>query len=207
MVCCVRSESKAALKVGTPLLYWAALWLLHTSLSACVPSDEAMVREATHKFWQSILVGDLEAAKRQSTWDSTQYLKLLADQPLNAQRFEVGELLIKDGVAEVATLLYREGSAAEVPVRTVLVRYEQGWLVDVQKTLGSMVSGTMQSIVGQLNSFMQDGLNNLDDALSQHLDELGKSLQQGLDELQQEFEKLPDSVTPKPKAGQSQQAI
>ncbi|MGB0848659.1 MAG: hypothetical protein ACPGSM_18145 [Thiolinea sp.] len=163
-------------------------------------SDEQDARAIANKFWQAVLAEDMEAAKQLVTWESAQYLKFLKSQQVDAQRFETGELLITDGVAEVATVLYGgDKGEMKVPLRTVLIRYEEGWLIDVQKTMGSMVSGAMGTIVEQLNSFMQEGLKGLDDSLSDSIDELGKDLERGLDELKQELHK------PKPK--ENQQAI
>ena len=181
-----------------------------TLVTGCMSSEEQQARETANAFWQAVLSQDMEAAKQQVTWESAQYLKFLNSQQIDAQRFETGELLITDGVAEVATVLYGgEKGDIEVPVRTVLIRYENAWLVDVQKTMGSMVSGTMSSIVEQLNDFMQDGLKDLDNTLSNRLDELGKSLEQGLDGLQKELNKPQRPATPRPesKQGQQKQAI
>lgn len=175
-------------------------------LSGCMSSDEQQARTTANAFWQAILAEDMETAKQQVTWESVQYLKFLNSQQIDARRFETGELLITDGVAEVATVLHGgEKGEMKVPVRTVLIRYETGWLVDVQKTMGSMVSGTMGSIVEQLNDFMQDGLKDLDDTLSNRLDELGKSLEKGLNGLQKELNKPQKPVIPQPQNTQNQQ--
>lgn len=164
-------------------------------LGGCMSSEQQQAREVADGFWQAILDKDMEAAKKLVTWESVDYLKFLSGDKVVAKSFETGELQITDGVAEIATVL-NSGSSAEmqIPVRTVLVRHEDGWLVDVQKTLGSMVSGAMGSIVDQLNSFMQDGLKGLDKSLSDSIDQLGKTLENGLQDLQKELSKPP--VTP-----------
>ncbi|CAA6819975.1 MAG: Unknown protein [uncultured Thiotrichaceae bacterium] len=161
-------------------------------LGGCMSSEQQQAREVANSFWQAVLDKDMETAKGLVTWDSVEYLKFLSNDKLAAQNFETGELQITDGVAEIATVL-NSGSTAEmqIPVRTILVRHEDGWLVDVQKTLGSMVSGAMGSIVDQLNSFMQDGLKGLDESLSDSIDQLGKTLENGLQDLQKELLKPP----------------
>nr|CAA6830872.1 MAG: Unknown protein [uncultured Thiotrichaceae bacterium] len=158
----------------------------------CVSSEQQQAREVANDFWQAVLKQDMETAKSLVTWDSVEYLKFLSNKKVLAQSFETGELQITDGVAEIATVL-NTGSSDEmqIPVRTVLIRHEDGWLVDVQKTLGSMVSGAMGSIVGQLNNFMQEGLKGLDESLSDSIDQLGKSLENGLQDLQKELAKPP----------------
>ncbi|MGB5599870.1 MAG: hypothetical protein WBM66_14205, partial [Thiothrix litoralis] len=90
--------------------------------------------------------------------------------------------------AEVATVLYGgEKGDMIIPVRTVLVRNKDVWQVDVQKTMGSMVSGAMGAVVDQLNIFMENGLKDLDSSLAKSVDELNKSLKQGVDQLKKEL--------------------
>lgn len=206
MVCCAAIKNAAIKKVrACRRLLIFPLLLCMLLVAGCMSSDEQQVRETANSFWQAVLREDMEAAKQRATWESAQYLKFLKSQQIDAQRFETGELLITDGVAEVATVLYGgDKGDMKIPVRTVLIRYESAWLVDVQKTMGSMVSGTMGSIVEQLNDFMQDGLKDLDNTLSNRLDELGKSLQQGLDGLQEELNK-PQKPIPQPENKQNQQ--
>ena len=209
MACCVVSKTllrtnKLRTCVRLVAIFFLALHL--QLLSGCMSSDEQQVRATANAFWQAVLAGDMEAAKQQVTWESAQYLKFLNSQQIDAQRFETGELLITDGLAKVATVLYSgEKGEVKVPVRTVLIRYEDGWLVDVQKTMGSMVSGTMSTIVEQLNRFMQDGLKDLDDTLSNRLDELGRSLENDLNGLQEELNKPRKPANPQPKNNQGQQ--
>jgi hypothetical protein len=182
----------------------AVLLLSLFLLASCVSSDQQQVRDTANNFWQAVLNEDMETAKQLVTWDSVEYLKFLNSDKLAAQRFETGELQITDGVAEVATVLYGgEKADMKVPLRTVLIRHEDGWLVDVQKTLGSMVSGAMGTIVDQLNSFMQEGLKGLDDSLSESIDQLGKTLEHGLQDLQKELSKPPPQKEPE----DSKQAI
>lgn len=170
--------------------------LLLLVLGGCMSSEQQQAREVANDFWQAVLDKDMETAKGLVTWDSAEYLRFLSSDKVSAQSFETGELQIIDGTAEVATVL-NSGSTAEmqIPVRTILIRHESGWLVDVQKTLGSMVSGTMGSIVDQLNSFMQDGLKGLDESLSESIDQLGKTLEHGLQDLQKELTKPPVKPT------------
>lgn len=178
---------------GLLLSFFVGLFLL----GGCMSSEQQQAREVADNFWQAVLDKDMETAKGLVTWESVEYLKFLSSDKVMAQSFETGELQITDGVAEIATVL-NSGSTDEmqIPVRTVLIRHEDGWLVDVQKTLGSMVSGAMGSIVDQLNNFMQDGLKGLDESLSDSIDQLGKTLENGLQDLQKELAK-PPVVPPK----------
>lgn len=170
--------------------------LLVTITTACaVSSDEEKARETANLFWQAVQQDKMETAKEYVTWDSAQYLQFLRNKQVSSQRFETGELKIENDEAELATVLYGgDKGDMEIPLRTVMVKSEDVWRVDVQRTMGSMVSGAMGAVVNQLNNFMQDGLKGLDDALSESIDELGKNLEKGMKELQKD-------LTPPPAPG------
>lgn len=168
-------------------------------LSACGSSTEQDARQVADQFWEAILHDDMEKAKTLATWDSTQYLNLLDSKKMSAKRFETGELKIENGLAEVATVLYGgEQGDMQIPLRTVLSLHDNKWLVDVQKTLGSMVSGAMGAVVEQLNTFMQESLKGLDNSLSESIDKLGKSLEDGMNKLQEDLAKPPNNPAPLP---------
>ena len=84
-----------------------------------------------------------------------------------------------------------------IPVRTVLVRNKDAWQVDVQKTMGSMVSGAMGAVVDQLNIFMDNGLKDLDRALADSMKELNQNLKQGVDQLKKDLA-APPAAQPMP---------
>lgn len=163
--------------------------LLGLLLVGCIFSSESQkVRETTEQFWQAVLAGDMEKTKELVTWESSQYLQFLSNKSISAQRFETGEIKVQDNIAEVATVLYGgEKGDMPIPVRTMLVRSNDKWQVDVQKTMGSMVSGAMGAVVDQLNSFMQNGLKDLDRALSDSVNQLNDALKQGVDQLQKDL--------------------
>jgi len=169
-------------------LFVGWMWLLVLLAGCTVSSEEQQAREVANRFWQAILQDNMEEAKKLVTWDSAQFLQFLHNKQISAQRFETGELKIEQGGAEIATVLYGgDKGDMEIPLRTVLVRHDGVWLVDVQKTMGSMVSGAMGAVVNQLNSFMQEGLKGLDDSLSSSIDQLGKSLENGMKDLQKDL--------------------
>lgn len=175
------------------------------SLTACSQSTEQDARRVANEFWTAILQDDMEKAKTLATWDSTQYLSLLHNKKMSARRFETGELKIDNGLAEVATVLYGgDKGDMQIPLRTVLSLHDNRWLVDVQKTLGSMVSGAMGAVVDQLNSFMQESLQGLDSSLSESIDKLGKSLEESMNQLQKDLTKPPANPNPPPPAPDQQ---
>lgn len=177
-------------------------------LTACNSSTEQDARQVANQFWEAVLNDEMETAKNLATWDSTQYLGLLHTKKLSAKRFETGELKIENGLAEVATVLYSgEKGDLQIPLRTILSLHENKWRVDVQKTLGSMVSGAMGAVVDQLNNFMQESLKGLDSSLSESIDKLGKSLEDSMNQLQQDLAKPPKQPRSAPNPEPSAQPI
>ena len=178
------------------------LALLPPLLAGCLFSSESQNAVAvTEAFWTAVQNKDMEKAKQLSTWESAEYLKFVQSDKINAQRFETGEVKVTNKSAEVATVLYGGNKGdVKIPARTVLVRVDNDWRVDVQKTMGSMVSGAMGAVVNELNDFMQESLKGVDKALSQGIDELGKALDQGLKQLQED---LKDQNKAAPKSEQA----
>ncbi|QQZ28312.1 hypothetical protein HMY34_05810 [Thiothrix subterranea] len=189
------------MNVNSYKIYFLSVYLLIASvlLSGCIFSSESQqAREVADKFWQAVLAEDMDTAKNLTTWESAQYLQFLTSKSVAAKRFETGEIKVEGTTAEVATVLHSgEKGDMTIPLRTVLIRNKDVWQVDVQKTMGSMVSGAMGAVVDQLNVFMENGLQDLDKALSDSVQELNKSLKQGVDQLKQELT-VPPTTPPPP---------
>ena len=164
---------------------------LITGLTAC--TEEARSPKSISKqFWEAVQARDMETAKQLSTWDTVNYLKYLKVNKLHPERFELGEVMLSEKHAEISTTLYtsQQGkSGIKVPGVTVLVKIEQGWRVDVKKTLATVVKQTVNNVFDQLNGLMQEGVNELDKVLSESMKELGKALDQGAEELKKELNK------------------
>lgn len=169
----------------------SAIYLLVISvlLSGCIFSSESQqARQAAEKFWQAVLNEDMDTAKALATWESASYLQYLNSERIAAQRFETGEIRLEGIQAEVATLLHGgEKGDMTIPLRTVMVRNKEEWRVDVQETMGSMVSGAMGAVADQLSTFMEEGLKELDKALADSVSELNRNLKQGIEQLEKDL--------------------
>ena len=180
-----RASQRVITKIS--LLWFVGLVLL---LNGCTQPDTP--KSVSEQFWKAVQVRDMESAKQLSTWDTVDYLKYLKNEKLHPERFELGEVMQGETRAEVATTLYtqKQGtSGIKVPGVTVLVKTEQGWRVDVKKTLNSVVKHTVNNVLNQLNGFMQEGIKELDKTLSESLDEVGRALEESTKELREELSK------------------
>jgi transcriptional accessory protein Tex/SPT6 len=172
------------------LVWLAFLFVFLFSITGCTQDNSP--KSVSEQFWQAVTVRDMETAKQLSTWDTVDYLKYLKAEKLHPERFELGEEMLGDANAEIATTLFtkRQGkSGVKVPGVTVLVKIEQGWRVDVKKTLSSVVEKTVDNVFNQFNGFLQEGLQQLDKSLSESMKEIGKALEDGAKDLRNELNK------------------
>ncbi|MEE9445229.1 MAG: hypothetical protein V3V19_06170 [Cocleimonas sp.] len=177
-------------RLASSISYFLLSVFLVTAMTACTENNSP--KSVSKQFWEAIQARDMETAKQLSTWDTVDYLKYLKVNKLHPERFDLGEEMLGENHAEVSTTLYtsQQGkSGIKVPGVTVLVKIEQGWRVDVKKTLGTVVKQTVNNVFDQLNGLMQEGVSELDKVLSESMKELGKALDQGAEELRKELNK------------------
>jgi len=182
-------QPKPSLFTSSVSLFLLAVFLMMT-LTAC--TEKSSPKSVSKQFWEAVQTRDMETAKQLSTWDTVDYLKYLKVDKLHPERFELGEEMLGEKHAEISTTLYttRQGkSGIKVPGITVLVKIEQGWRVDVKKTLGTVVKKTVNNVFDQLNGLMQEGVSELDKVLSESMKELEKALNQGAEEIRKELNK------------------
>lgn len=181
------NENRSELFYGVMGVIFTSMFLL---LTACSQPDTP--KAVSEQFWKAVQDKNMEQAKTFATWGTVDYLKYLQSEKIHPERFELGEARVGESSAEVITTLYakKQGqSGVKVPGTTVLVKTEQGWRVNVKKTLGSVVRRTVDNVFDQLNGLLRDGAKELDKALSESIKEIGEALEEGANELQKELSK------------------
>lgn len=172
------------------LLTVSLLMVVSIFLSACGKSESPT--DISDQFWSAVQERDMEAAKLVATWETVSYLKFLNTEKLHPERFELGEEMVGETRAEVETVLFTSKagkSGIKLPGITVLVMTDNGWRVNVKKSMASVVKYSTNSVIGQLNGLMQEGIKGLDQSLSEAMNELGSTLEQGAEELKRELNK------------------
>ncbi|PID45819.1 MAG: hypothetical protein CSB47_06850 [Proteobacteria bacterium] len=185
------------------LATWTLL-LTMIFLVACTEKQQGPESVAT-EFWQAVVSQKMETAKSLASWDTVDYLKYIRSGQLKPERFELGEVMKSEQTAIIKTTLYSQpqGQASvKIPGRTVLVKTEHGWRVNLKETIGSTIQETVGTVFDQLGNVMHEGLKGLDQQLSDSLQDLdkqlqgtmkdvGKALEKGVEELRNELEMSP----------------
>jgi len=189
-------------------LKYSFLVFMFLFLSACGGQADTP-KSVANTFWKAVQQRDMETAKNISTWDTVDYLKYLKTEKIHPERFELGEVMVGDTKAEIVTTLYsnKQGqSGVKLPGKTLLIKTEHGWRVDVKSTLASVVRHTVDNVFEQLNGFMKEGVKELDKAFSESLKDIEKALEKGANELKKELSdpslRAPFNSAPKSQSSQ-----
>jgi hypothetical protein len=159
---------------------------------ACGNEPTASPKTTARIFWQAVIDKDMEQAKNLATWDTVDYLKYLNNSKIHPEHFDLGEEMIGEKTAEIGVILHSKSQGQEsirIPGRTVLVKTDHGWRIDVKKSLGSVIKNTVNNVFDQLNNMMQKGIKELDKSFSDSMNEISKGLEEGAKELQRELNK------------------
>jgi len=171
-------------------IYTSLVLTIALALSACNKAESP--EDISKQFWSAVQERDMESAKLVATWDTVDYLKYLNTDKLHPERFELGEQMVGETRAEVATVLFTNKpgkSGVKLPGVTVLVKTDKGWRVNVKKSMTSVVKYSANNVFDQLNGLMQEGIKGLDSSFSEAMNELGTTLEQSAEELKRELSK------------------
>ncbi|HEC04642.1 MAG TPA: hypothetical protein ENI84_00400 [Thiothrix sp.] len=165
-------------------------FLLALSLTAC--GDKSLTpNEVAEQFWQSAQQGKLESAKQLVSWQTVGYLKYFRDDKFTIKRVEFGESTAQDERVEIDTILIiekKQGSDVRLPTKTVLIKTENVWRVQLKQTLAAVINQTINAAANQFNRMIQEGMSELNKALSGSINEISQSLEEGAKELGQTLE-------------------
>lgn len=171
--------------------HWLVLTALFTILlTGC--GQEPSPEEITEGFWQAVIDGNAEEMQAFAADNSLENPGLLDNSEKMLVAFETSEATITGERAEVPTVLIgnHNGQKTRMPVTTFLIKQEDGWKVDGQASVNTMVSSSielmMQSMTHNLSSMGQE-LNN---AISSGMNEFMGGIQKGMPVLKEEMEKL-----------------
>lgn len=126
------------------------------------------------KFWQASETGKIENMKPYITQKSLASDMMKEDAKAEKVKFTLGEAAVEGEKATVPTTIEQEGFP--VNMKTILVKEEGAWKVDVEQTMMTMMEGAMGDLMKGLENMGQDLGKQLGDAMNDAAKQLGQEL-------------------------------
>ncbi|CAA6828396.1 MAG: Unknown protein [uncultured Thiotrichaceae bacterium] len=161
------------------------IFALMLGLGACTSQAEDP-NDVAAMFWESVQAKQLDSAKQYVTWDSAKHLNYFTDERMKIASYEFAEPVVKEDVIAIDTIVVLERKDKDnvrLPTKTVLVKTEGVWRVELKQTLAAVLERSADKFANQLNQIFQQGISEIDKALAESVGELSGSLEQGAKEL------------------------
>ena len=129
-------------------------------------------------FWDAVMAGDKETAKKYAAKNSVAEMELEPKQPGEDRVVEFGKPVESNDQVSIPTTLVTttNGQAQRVPLNTVLVKEDGNWKVDWNQTMASMLGGMM----GEMMKGMSDAMKGMSDEMGKSFEEMGKSYDEAM---------------------------
>ena len=123
-------------------------------------------KSVAEKFWSAMQDRDIETARSYATRASRESLSLSSDKGSDMQ-VTLGDMTEQEGEVSIATILTQTvgGKEQSIPMQTILVREDESWKVDAQRTMISVLAGAMEQMM---------------DSLKQGMEGMGKAIEEGM---------------------------
>ncbi len=150
--------------------------------------------EVAHGFWQAVVNNDLETARKLTTENSGKDLHLLDNQEKKLKAVEVGTATITGDVSTVPTTLIgdRDGDETRIELTTYLLKEEDAWKVEGDKTVSALMTSSLESMLQNLTGDLTEIGGAINKTITTGLREFLGSLQQSVPDIKQELGKLAD---------------
>ncbi len=179
---------------------WLALVVLITLLvvfAGCTRPDTP--QQVATEFWQAIAEGDADDAVDLSTLANTGAFEGFGGDSLNTLP-AFGRVVIEADHATIETTLATNQSAGEAAesahreITTYLVRVNDQWLVDYQRTYDAATKPSplngLKSEIGRLREQFDDAVGRSSEQISEQIDQMVKDLEAYSDETGEKAEQL-----------------
>ena len=166
------------------LLSLPLLFVLATGGCGAAGGPESVARN----FWDAIMAGDKDTAKKYATKNSMAEMELEPQQAGEERDVKFGKAVESADQVSVPTTLVTtaNGQEQKVPLNTILIKEDGDWKVDWNQTLASMLGGMM----GEMMKGMSEAMEGMAEEMGKSFEEMGKSFE--------ESTKSPPSPPPPP---------
>jgi len=150
------------------------LFLLSTGGCGAAGGPESVASS----FWDAIMAGDKETAKKYATKNSIAEMELEAKEQGEERDVEFGKPVEADNQVSVPTTLVTttNGQQQRVPLNTILVKEDGDWKVDWNQTMASLLGGMM----GEMMKGMSDAMKGMSDEMGKSFEEAGKAYEEAM---------------------------
>lgn len=156
------------------LLSLPILFLLATGGCSAAGDAESVARS----FWDAVMAGDKETAKKYAAKNSVAEMELEPKQPGEERAVELGKAVEAEGQVSIPTTLVTttDGQQQRIPLNTILVRESEDWKVDWNQTMASLLGGMM----GEMMKGMSETMKTMTDQMGKSFDQMGKSFDEAM---------------------------
>jgi len=148
----------------------------------CSSSNEAI--SVAKKFWKAMEDRDLAKAKYYATKATASSLNINENEEDKDVEIIFGEVTKEDGKTLVVTTMRttQDEKTMDIPMKTVLVKEDGEWRVDVDQTMMSLFGGAM----GAMMETMKEGFEDMGKAMAEEMqagfEEMSKELDSSYDD-------------------------
>jgi len=141
--------------------------------TACGGGAGEQPTDVAQNFWDAVIEGDIDTARKHATRGSADSISINDDQAGSGE-FTLGEQSIDGDKATVSTSLVSQNDGAEMKMEleTVLLQEDGAWKVDFDQTMMSMFGGAMGAMMEGMGKAMQEGM-----------EEMARGLQEGMEQM------------------------
>lgn len=177
----------------------AGLFCLLCFLTACQSAKTP--EQVTTEFWQAIAQADIDTAKELTSPETRELVRI--EPKLEKSSLQIGQIIINGFNATVATTLTLNttDNNPALSFDTVLIKQNDQWQIDYQKTLGNIANQPFSGIIKSLQDIgdtLNQKLQEQIPLIEQEIKSFGEQLQQQLDEFGRQLQnpKPPEKSNP-----------
>lgn len=145
--------------------------------------------EVTTVFWEALLHGDIESAKKQATQETQPLVS--KQQPIESSSLRTGQITINGLNATVETIITQNDKT--LSFNTVLFKENDHWKVDYRQTLINISNEPFNGIIKSLQNLGEIFNKQLEQQMpliEKEIESFGEELKRQLDEFGRKLEKL-----------------
>jgi hypothetical protein len=172
----------------SPRVFIFGLFLVF-SISACQAVKTPS--ETTQAFWSAMAKDDLEQAKKFCTSQSKPLLVSSQENKLKNASFSYGKIVIDGNQASVETQLIEPSKKSSI-FTTFLIKEDEHWKVDYQRSVNNNSGDIFKEIIKSLNNLGETFNKQLEQKIpliEKEIESFGKELKQQIDNIENQLDK------------------